>query len=110
MKKEPTPRWWQLDSLMIAMMAVLFLITIADVRPLVRQLLEIGTVTLGYVLISLWIYMNADALEAEARRKESEVRQPWHPAWWRPGLNTRQRHYLAVIKGTIRPASKENLP
>lgn len=109
MKKERKPTWWKLNCLMIAALAVSFLITTAHVSPFAQKLLEIGVIVLGYALVGGWIYTNADALEAEAKRKQAATRQPWHPAWWRPGLNSRQRHYLRVKYGDGRQASKEDL-
>lgn len=107
MKKERKPTWWKLSSLMIALLAVLFLASTAQVSPFTRQLLEIGVIIIGYVLIGVWVYTNAAALEAEAQRKRAKKRQPWRPARGRPGLNGRQSHFLHIIYSIAKRPSEE---
>ena len=109
MKKERKATWWKLNILMVAMLALLFLITIAHLSSFARKLLEIGVIVLGFALAGGWIYANADALEAEAQHKQAGKRQPWQPAWRRPGLNRRQRHYLRIKHEPTRQSSEERL-
>jgi hypothetical protein len=108
MKRERKPSWWKLNCLMLVILAVLFLITVADLSRLARQLLEAGVVVAGYGMVGAWVYGNADELEAEAQRKKVEERQPWHPSWWRPELNSQQYHYLLIKYGMGSPESKES--
>lgn len=80
--------------LMVLFIAALFLAFTVHVSALVHIIGEIGVLILGYALIGAWVCGNARSLEEDAQRKRAETRQPWDPAWWRPGLNSRQRHYL----------------
>ena len=109
MNKERKPSWWKLATIMVIILAALYLVTTAHVSPFGRKLLEIGVILLGFTLIVVWIYSNAASLEVEARSRHAERRQPWHPAWWRPGLNRRQRYYLRVKYGASRQPPEERI-
>lgn len=108
MKNEGKPTWWKLNILIVAMLALLFLITTAHVPLFAEELLQIGVIVLGFALVGGWVYANADVLEAEARRKQARKRHARHPARRRADLNNRERHYLGVKHGTAGQAANED--
>lgn len=107
MNKERKPRYWLLDALLLAMMVLLYLVMQANISSTGKQLLEIGMVVLGSGLMGLWIYANADALEADEQRKREQRPAPEQAAGLRPRLNERQRHYLEVKNASLRHAPEE---
>ena len=66
------PSWWLLDGVVVGIILGLLAVQWAVPSPLVRQLLQVAAVVLGYGLMVLWLRANASALDTEQWRREKD--------------------------------------
>jgi len=72
MNEKSKPSWWLLDGVVAGTLLGLVAVQWAVPSPLVRQLLQVAAVVLGYGLMVMWLRANASALEAEEWRREND--------------------------------------
>lgn len=98
MNDKVKPSWWLLDGVVIAITLGLLVLQWAALSPLVRQLLQVAAVLLGYWLIAIWLRANAVALEAEEQHSEKAPMRRTAQAGEIDTLpNARQKHFRRVM-------------
>ena len=72
MNEKSKPSWWLLDGVVAGTLLGLVAVQWAVPSPLVRQLLQVAAVVLGYGLMVLWLRANASALDTEQWQREKD--------------------------------------
>ena len=72
MNEKSKPSWWLLDGVVAGTLLGLVAVQWAVPSPLVRQLLQVAAVVLGYGLMVIWLRTNASALDTVQWRREKD--------------------------------------